>query len=57
MATAEIAQSFDTDGNCMTLTLTVTGDVLDSAEILDECVKRAAILWHVVEAAEDEADS
>ena len=49
MARAEIHQTFDTDGNCITLTMTVEADVLDPAETIDECVKRAAVLWHIVD--------
>ena len=49
MANAEIRQTFDTEGNCLTLTLAVTYDALDSPESLDECVKRAAVLWHTIE--------
>lgn len=49
MARAEIQQTFDAEGNCLSLTMTVEGDVLDSPETLDECVKHAAVLWHITD--------
>lgn len=49
MAKAEITQTFDAEGNCLSLTMAVAYDALDSPESLDECVKRAAVLWHITD--------
>jgi hypothetical protein len=45
VAHAEIRQTFDAEGNTTELVMSVDCDVLDNPEALDECVKRAAILW------------
>jgi hypothetical protein len=52
MAHAEIRQTFDAEGNTTSLVMSVDCDVLDSPEALDECVKRAAILWHMTDQGE-----
>ena len=52
MATAEIRQTFDAEGNCLSLTMSVAYDALDSPEALDECVKRAAELWRITDQGE-----
>lgn len=49
MARAEIAQTFDADGNCLSLTMTVEGDVLDSAETYDDVTQRAVVMWKCIE--------
>ena len=48
MARADITQTFDAEANCRSITLSVTYDALDSPESLEECVTRAAVLWHVM---------
>lgn len=52
MARAAITQTFDAEGNTLSLTMSVDCDVLDSPETLDECVKRAAELWHITDGGE-----
>lgn len=49
MAKAEITQTFGPDGKCVSLTVTVDYDAIDSPESLTECVKSAAALWHVTD--------
>jgi len=53
MAKAEITQTFDAEGNPTSITMSVAYDALDSPEALDECVKRAAVLWHIAGDAGD----
>lgn len=49
IAKATITQTFDTSGNCLTLSMSVDYDAIDSPEALGECVKNAVVLWHVTD--------
>lgn len=49
MANATITQTFDPAGNCLSLSMSVDYDAIDSPESLEMCVRNAAVLWHVTD--------
>ena len=55
MASARITQTIHADGS-VTTTMTVTCDVLDSHETVEESVKNTGVLWFVTQ-SEDEDDT
>lgn len=49
VANATITQTFDSAGNCLSLSMSVDYDAIDSPESLEMCVRNAAVLWHVTD--------
>ena len=56
MATARIVQTIRPDGT-VTTSMSVSYDVLDNPEALEQCVEHASVLWYVTQGddGDDEA--
>ena len=56
MASARITQTIHADGS-VTTTMTVTCDVLDSHETVEESVRNTGVLWFVTQGDDEDEDS